>query len=598
MADHVILLAGRVVAQGTFDELKDLKETSQGITEKRRFAGGTDPTGQDNFTHVDIRLRDTVSVLDAAAKNRIDAPLTSPFSVFTDQEGVDTESVALHEIGHALGLGHPDVEVQKSAKTVLSPWVKTPTSVAYVNEDNMFGLGDDANLKAPPYEIHNQSEGTTSALMDSLYTEGSILRSLTPDELGGIAAIYGADDARNAASALAAGASISFGPKGKLSQSIVVEKDIHRRPPSARQVNDKSPIGDADAAKVMQTITEKQAFVGNLYTDDPRDHVFIKLPMIPTGKRQVLLLVDIDEGRQSESFDNRSGDLRLEVFNELQTVTEFSFEAKKRDPGSVFQDDPFIALKLEASDFVVPPEDADTITPEQRGRLFAAVSRALGNEDDEMDYALRVLGGTGPPPKKGKVSGKALGDFSGSTLRYDSSTDILTLDDVVMDGFSPLPGSLSGLDGDGARGGRLSLPEFELLGPMDDGFVFAGGIATLSVDGITLMSAELPFLLLDDSLQGRFGYNLVGQFIDFEFSDAVISEALSELRLPIDPADWIGPQLYVSTELTLTPLVQGLQDFETVTRFAAIGNVPAPPTLTLVAVAATLLLLCGSARGD
>jgi hypothetical protein len=198
---------------------------------------GTTLAANDTFiaSNVDLVFNNKMGVFNPAAAppgfSPVTDPLTNPYGVFTGTGNAavldDIESTAIHEVGHALGLQHPDRAVQnintddrytRNYNTTNNAGTIEASLSWVINEDNYFtsGLvrmrdGDSNAVAGEPFSV--TTNGGSSAFMNSIAaTTGGIIRANTPDDLKGLAFLYQDTAAQANADALQTATAAKYGP--------------------------------------------------------------------------------------------------------------------------------------------------------------------------------------------------------------------------------------------------------------------------------------------------------------------------------------------------------------------------------------------------
>jgi hypothetical protein len=163
-------------------------------------------------------------------------------------------------------------------------------------------------------------------------------------------------------------------------------------------------------------------------------------------------------------------------------------------------------------------------------------------------------------PYRNGLNKTVFGTKKNPTVSYDAVTGKLSFSDGVINVLNR-NGANDGVDEiylfDSLLGATLSISDFSLISPFDDGFLFGDGAISLMRDGIALLTADIPFLLIDDLMKDDFGINMIG-----DLTNMIIDQTLSSLFLNDFMNDYllsevITSELFGLTNFDLASLIRG-----------------------------------------
>jgi hypothetical protein len=300
----------------------------------------------------------------------IERPLSQPYVRFVDSQKIDISSVALHEIGHELGLAHPTeaFRYQGNYNFLALPTVHVDPACLQHSE---YVAAENIERRRPMLRIE----------MDSLMTpvrQGGIYMEIPPEDLAFVAFNFrhlnpeGAD-------LLLATAKARFAETHSLRFANVIT-ELEKTADSA---------GDNDAIERAMEISPPVVLLGSLgLTDDNldvQDRDFFRFQVTEEQVGQPWLF-DIDEGGGLKGIG--WVDALLEILDADGNVLASARDTNGLDPGSISTVDPFLEWS---------PESPGTYYLTARSEVEIGQNGATG------DYVLKIGIGQVPEP-----SGQAL----------------------------------------------------------------------------------------------------------------------------------------------------------------------------------------------
>ena len=186
-------------------------------------------------------------------------------------------------------------------------------------------------------------------------------------------------------------------------------------------------------------------------------------------------------------------------------------------------------------------------------------------------------------------SKSTFGQSQNTEISFDGDNQTLSFSNSLIDTLN-LDGSDSGVNlrftEDPILGATISVSDFKLVESFGNGFVFEGGELEVS-DGNTLfLSADIPLLLVDDSMKRQFGNNIIGTLDNISINLSSESDFLSIFNDDIFSSSTVATEFFGLTDIDITPLIADGTSFTT---FASIhgshSSVPEPTsTLGLLAL--------------
>jgi len=195
-----------------------------------------------------------------------------------------------------------------------------------------------------------------------------------------------------------------------------------------------------------------------------------------------------------------------------------------------------------------------------------------------------------PSPRDGKKD---------PAMTFDASTGTLSFEDSAID-FLNLAGDTSmnpAFASDPLLGATISVDNFQLAGPEGSGFLFTGGTMTISNNGMTLFSADVPELLIDDSATPSFGLNIFAP-LGIGAIDLSDSPFLTDYFNYWDNHPDFPPELMGQTVAPVTDMIRNGQSFTTeVDGYSTGFSYETPEPGTLVLFGAGIAVLASRAGG-
>lgn len=190
-------------------------------------------------------------------------------------------------------------------------------------------------------------------------------------------------------------------------------------------------------------------------------------------------------------------------------------------------------------------------------------------------------------------SKSTFGSFEGVKLNYDASSKELLFSDSVIDTLN-LNGSDSGVDplfkDDPFLGATISVSEFQFLESFGNGFIFEGGSLEVKNGNTSLLSADIPILLVDDLMKEEFGNNMIGSFDNIFINESSGSDFLNTFKEDIFSS--LATEFFGLTDMDITSMISSGTSFETsVSIHGSHSTVPEPSTIL------SLLTIGGIALG-
>jgi hypothetical protein len=168
-------------------------------------------------------------------------------------------------------------------------------------------------------------------------------------------------------------------------------------------------------------------------------------------------------------------------------------------------------------------------------------------------------------------------------MQYDATTGTLSFTDSTIN-FANLIGDTSSdpqFASDPVMGATVHYSDFTLAGPQGTGYLFTGGSVTISNGSQTLLSADVPELLLEDDATSVFGLNLYAPMY-ITYADEGLSPFISDY-LTTAADDGFLAELMGTTSIPVDQLIASDESFTTSVEGMGTGTcVPEPSTLVLV----------------
>lgn len=228
-------------------------------------------------------------------------------------------------------------------------------------------------------------------------------------------------------------------------------------------------------------------------------------------------------------------------------------------------------------------------------RIVAADHESFADFDGnaQIDAILAARG-----PYRNGLNKTVFGAKKNPTVSYDALTGKLSFGDGVINVLNR-NGVNEGVDAsylfDSLLGATLSISDFSLISPFDDGFLFGDGTISLMRDGITLLSADIPFLLIDDLMKDAFGINMIGDLGNMIIDQALSSLFLDDFMNDYLLADVITTELFGLTSFDLVPLIAAGLSFVNYD-VALFGSHSVPEPAVWLMLLTGLALLAGARR--
>lgn len=214
-----------------------------------------------------------------------------------------------------------------------------------------------------------------------------------------------------------------------------------------------------------------------------------------------------------------------------------------------------------------------------------------GHHDGNVQIDAIIAAGGPTPNGKSKTTASVT---PGIGYLFSPGTGILSFANGILDSLSPFgldTGIASQFASDPILGSTLSISEFNLLAPWDDGFLFGNGSLRITQGLDLLFSADIPFLLLDESMRGSFGINLIGDLTNMYVNPSFNSPFLTQFMLDALDPSVITTELYLTTDGDLASAVRMGQSASGSASRTSISHstIPEPVTSTLQVIALATL---------
>jgi len=224
------------------------------------------------------------------------------------------------------------------------------------------------------------------------------------------------------------------------------------------------------------------------------------------------------------------------------------------------------------------------------GVTFKAL-KGYGAEDEK--WVIRAF--TGQSPKRCKENPRG-----GPTARHKKSCQVTYDAAAGTLGFSDCTIDVLDADGSGVMdpafasdpilGATIRLSEMTFSDGGEWGYYFTGGTLEVIGDGdVTFLTADIPWLFVNDDARGTFGDNIYGEFENLQAADGHGSAWLSAYMDYCDTHPEHAPEVRLCTDVDLQAMIAAAECGQTIATVDLSHCVPEPVTLAVLVGGALVL---------